>query len=190
MGKRRIVVGLSATAMVLGTAFIAPPNAGADDGSGGDTKRVRMFDDCDPATFNAAIGPGTCVGDGETTFEDFIAQLIENGFEANESADDWEFKPEDFHIDHGDRIRVVNKGGEFHTFTEVAEFGGGCVEELNAIFGLDPVPECDDPDVFPTTGVPAGGTLVLRGLAPGEHYYECLIHPWMQSVVEVRHADH
>lgn len=25
---------------------------------------VRMQGPCDPATFNAAVGPGTCVGDG------------------------------------------------------------------------------------------------------------------------------
>jgi len=193
MRKLRVVLGLSVTTTVLVTGFIAPATAGSGSGGGGETKRVRLIDDCDPATFNATFGPGTCVGDGETTVEDFIAQLIDNGFEANESADDWEFKPADFRIDGGDRIRAVNRGGEFHTFSEVAKFGGGCVDQLNAILGLTPVPECDDPDVFPTTGVAPGGTLDVHGLAPGTHNFECLIHPWMQSVVEVRatkHDDH
>lgn len=148
-----------------------------------------MLDDCDAASFNAAVGPGTCVGDGETTFQEFVAQLGRNGLVANESADDWEFKPEDFHIDRGDRLRVVNLGGEFHTFTEVEEFGPGCVPPVNALLGLDaaPIKECNDPSLFGTTGVPAGLTLPVSGLAPGTHKFECLIHPWMQSVVEVRH---
>ena len=33
--------------------------------SGGDT--IKMSDACDPATFNAGIAPGTCVGDGDVT---------------------------------------------------------------------------------------------------------------------------
>ena len=61
---------------------------------------------------------------------------------------------------------------------------------FNAILGLTPVPECADPDVFPTTGVAPGGTLDVHGLAPGTHNFECLIHPWMQSVVEVRATKH
>lgn len=187
---RRAVMGVSVMTTVLLTAFIAPATAGAGNDGGGEDKQVRLIDDCDPATFNAALGPGACVGDGETTFGDFIAQLIDNGFKANESADDWEFKPADFHIDAGDSIRAVNRGGEFHTFTEVAQFGGGCVDQLNAILGLTPVPECQDPDIFPTTGVAPDGTLNVHGLTPGTHNFECLIHPWMQSVVEVRAEKH
>ena len=190
MRKLRVVVGLSVTTTVLMTGFVAPATAGSGSGGGGETKRVRLFDDCDPATFNATFGPGTCVGDGETTVESFIAQLTDNGLQANESADGWEFKPADFHIDGGDRVRAVNRGGEFHTFTEVAKFGGGCIPELNAILGLSPVPECGDPDVFPATGVVPGGTLSVNGLAPGTHNFECLTHPWMQSVVEVRAKNH
>ena len=33
-----------------------------------DSLAVRMKDKCDPTTFNAAAGPGTCVGDGNITF--------------------------------------------------------------------------------------------------------------------------
>ena len=182
------MTGLSTATVVLGAVLVAPASAGADSGGGGDTQLVRIIDDCDAASFNAAVGPGTCVGDGETTFQEFAAQLGENGLAANESADHWEFKPGDFHIDHGDRLLVVNQGGEFHTFTEVEEFGPGCVPPVNALLGLDAVAidECKVPDVFETTGVLAGDTLPVSGLAPGTHKFECLIHPWMQSVVEVR----
>ena len=141
---------------------------------------------------NAAVGPGTCTGDGDTTFQDFAEQLGENGLKPNESADDWEFKPGDFHIDHGDRLLVVNQGGEFHTFTRVAEFGPGCVPPVNELLGLRgaSIEECKDPRLFGTTGVPAGGTLTVSGLKPGTHKFECLIHPWMQAVLEVRHDGH
>lgn len=186
----RVGTALSgATGLALATVLVTAPMAAA---GGGDTQRVRLKDDCEPTSFNAAVGPGTCVGDGDTTFGDFIAQLAENGLEANRSADKWEFAPGRFHIDEGDRLRVVNIGGEFHTFTEVERFGGGCVPELNAALGLaagDVVEECRDPSLFATTGVPAGGAIHVHGLRAGTHKFECLIHPWMQSVVTVRADD-
>ena len=129
MRSGRLAVSLSVTALLLGTAVLAAPSAGARED--GDSQRVRLIDDCDPATFNAAIGPGTCVKQGDTTFTDFLAQLGKNGNIANEAADDWEFKPGDFHVDAGATINAVNVGGEFHTFTRVANFGGGCVPVLN-----------------------------------------------------------
>ena len=192
MRSQRIKMALSTATVVLGAVFIAPSSAEADNGGAGDTQRVRMTDDCDTASFNAAVGPGTCTGDGDTTFQDFAEQLGENGLKPNESADDWEFKPGDFHIDHGDRLLVVNQGGEFHTFTKVAEFGPGCVPPVNKLLGLRgaSIEECKDPRLFGTTGVPAGGTLTVSGLKPGTHKFECLIHPWMQAVLEVRHDGH
>jgi hypothetical protein len=36
---------------------------------------VRMQGPCDPTTFNAAVGPGTCIGNGTITFDHFIAEL-------------------------------------------------------------------------------------------------------------------
>lgn len=179
---------MGVTALAVG-ALVTAPIATA---GGGDTQRVRLKDDCEPTSFNAALGPGACVGDGDTTFDDLLGQLAANGLTANESADGWEFTPGRFHIDEGDRLRVVNVGGEFHTFTEVDTFGGGCVPEVNAALGLpatDMIDECQDPSLFGTTGVAAGGAIHLRGLRAGTHKFECLIHPWMQSVVTVR-ADH
>ena len=114
----------------MGMAIFVMPGSGA---SAQDAQRVRMFDDCEVTSFNEAIGDGTCVGDGRTTFDDFVAQEQKNGNVPNRAAKGWEFKPADFHIDGGDRIRAVNKGGEFHTFTEVAEFGGGCVDVVNQL---------------------------------------------------------
>jgi len=54
--------------------LVLVPAVGASAASA--TRQVQVLDDCDPATFNAAIGPGTCIKDGETTFSEFTAQLL------------------------------------------------------------------------------------------------------------------
>ena len=56
--KRRL-----ATVAGLAALLLLVPTVGAS--AAGATRQVQMLDDCDPATFNAAIGPGTCVKDGE-----------------------------------------------------------------------------------------------------------------------------
>jgi len=156
--------------------------------AGSEQERVLIKDDCDPATFNAAIGPGTCVGDGTTTFQSFIAQLQANGVVANRSARGWAFRPGQLELNAGQGLQARNKGGENHTFTEVANYGGGCVAPLNAILHLTPVPECQT-GAFGATLVPAGGSLNIPGLAPGLHHFECLIHPWMRTDVVVGQQD-
>jgi plastocyanin len=146
------------------------------------SRQVVMRDDCDPATFNAAIGPGTCVKEGSTTFSEFIGQLLSQG-----RAPAWRFAPEQLSLAAGGTLEASNKGGEDHTFTEVASFGGGCIAVLNGLLGLSPVPECAGfpGGAFGATVVPAGGTLTSGPLAPGVHRFECLIHPWMRTTVEV-----
>lgn len=190
------MLGLSGVmTAALGAFLVAAPSAGAD--SGGDTQRIRMYDDCEPTSFNAVLGPGACVGDGDTTFAELVAQLGENGFVANESAEDWDFKPGHVHIDHGDRLRVVDRGGEFHSFTQVPRFGAGCVPPVNALLGLGGaapvVDDCEEQLSGPTMVAP-GGTLVVpaSALAPRTkpYLFECLLHPWMQTTVTVRGDDH
>ena len=173
-------VALVAVLIPAGAAWASP-----------ERRDVRVQDDCDPATFNAVLGPGACVGDGDTTFSEFIAQLEKDG-----DAGKWRFDRERFGLDDGGTIRAMNKGGEFHTFTEVRDFGGGCIRELNAILGLTPVRECQPlievapgvqiPLAFVQSGLEPGQSRSVRHLAPGVHRFECLIHPWMHSVVPVR----
>ena len=40
----------------------------------------------------------------------------------------------------GGSVEARNVGGEVHTFSEVASFGGGCIDALNDLLGLTPVP--------------------------------------------------
>jgi len=144
------------------------------------TRRLNMLDDCDQFSFNAAVGPGTCTKTGTTTFTDFIGQLQTMG-----RAPAWRFAPTTLTLPTGSSIVAFNKGGEDHTFTEVASFGGGCVPVLDAILGLTPVPECGNPALLFGTLAEQGGSTQTAPLAPGVHLFECLIHPWMRATVTV-----
>jgi plastocyanin len=143
-----------------------------------------MLDNCDGPTFNDAVGPGTCVRNGGLTFDKFVALLIENG-----AVESWRFSPEGLSIDAGGTITAVNRGGEPHTFSEVAQFGGGCIEEVNDLLGLDPVPECagfpgpPGGPFFGATLAAPGDSVTTAPLTAGTHRFLCLIHPWMRSTV-------
>jgi plastocyanin len=77
-------------------------------------------------------------------------------------------------------VRVTNRGGRAHTFTKVANFGGGFVPLLNG--ALTPAPECNPEQVV---FVPYGGSHKLTSLDPGLHTFQCGIHPWMRGAVRV-----
>ncbi len=147
---------------------------------GGDTRLVQMMDACDPATFNAAVGPGTCTRSGGVRFEDFLRLLG-----AHQSIGSWHFAPTTLNARVGQTLLAFNQGGEVHTFTEVAEFGGGIVPDLNVLAGTPvPAPECLA--LAGTDFVPPGGTDTDEIEEPGTELYECCIHPWMRMVVNAR----
>lgn len=171
-------LGAGAAAGLAMSLLLIPAAAAGDSGR----TRVLAQDRCDPATFNAAVGPGTCVGDGNVTFGELVETLNPEDFGHNA----WRFSREDTHIDHGDHIVVRNTGGEFHTFSQVQNFGPGVVPPLNAVF-----PE-GTPDAVPigdpfASGMDPGDATTVSGLAPGTHLFQCIIHPWMQTTVVVRH---
>lgn len=162
------------------------PTAAGEPGES-QTRVVRMQDDCDPATFNAAVGEGTCVGDGGTTFEEFVESLTED-----REAGGWSFSPDRLTVDRGAGLRALNRGGEVHSFTRVRRFGPGCVPEINEILGFPAgatVAECGSPRWLRTLRAP-GESLRVRELSAGTHRFECLIHPWMRTTVRVRANQH
>ena len=198
MARRR----LRQILMVLPIALLVIVGMPTSAAAGPDHRTVRASDDCDPATFNATFGPNTCVGDGRTTVDEFVGQIMANGYRANESVEDWDFSRQEFDIDKGGRLTVENRGGEFHSFTEVADFSkGGCIAGLNALLGplglagppLAPGDICpaDLNDVaavgaaLAPTGVLPGSSRTFGRLTPGVHHFQCLIHPWMQSTAIV-----
>ena len=146
------------------------------------SRQVQMLDDCEPVSFNLAVGPGTCVKDGTTTFQEFVA-----GLAAQKPPAAWRFSPGHLSLAAGGTIDARNRGGEDHTFTEVANFGGGCIEFLNDLLGLAAVPECAGfpGGAFGATLAPARGAIQTAALGPGVHRFECLIHPWMRTTVVV-----
>ena len=150
-------------------------------------KKVRLLDDCEPTSFNQVLGDGACIGNGTTTFEEFIEEL-----EANQDVHTWRNQPSQMHLNIGRPTLIENRGGEVHTFTRVASFGGGFVDELNGISGNPvPAPECLNfgAIVFiPAGGTEEGPTAGSSDAPVGISNFQCCIHPWMRTVVEV--ADH
>lgn len=135
---------------------------------------VNMFDACDPETFNAAVGEGTCVRSGGMKFDRFIDLLAQLGF-----AGPWHFAPPNANVRVGQEFVAINRGGEVHTFTEVEEFGGGIVPDLNELSRVPEVaPECEA--LEPGDFVPAGGTYREDIEHAGALKYQCCIHPWMR----------
>jgi plastocyanin len=151
---------------------------------------VALVDNCDPATFNAAIGPGTCATTPhkhDTTFAEFVALLF-SPLAANVIGHPaWNIAPGYISVSAGHTVRVTNAGGEGHTFTEVAAYGGGFVPLLNGVGGpagtlpILQAPACGSSPVV----VGPGKTVQITGLSPGVHKFQCCIHPWMRAVVDV-----
>lgn len=139
---------------------------------------VSMMDACDGPSFNAAVGAGDCTRAHGVSFSDFIALLT-----ANQSVGSWHFGPPTTEAFLGDSILATNNGGETHTFTRVASFGGGIVPLLNELSGTPTeAPECKTEHNF----VPPGGTDTDALDQVGELNFQCCIHPWMRTTVLVK----
>jgi plastocyanin len=148
--------------------------------------RIQILDQCDPATFNT---PNAVLCEpqfqGGVSVDDFLELLTPAGF----GHPAWRFNPPYLTLDPDDRVRVTNRGGEDHTFTEVPEleegknpFGGGRVDALNAPFELTPLPQCGE-DVAPV--IHPGDSIQIKKLSEGTHYFQCCIHPWMHAIIQV-----
>lgn len=147
--------------------------------------QVVALDECDPTTFNAAIGPDFCKNialGASTKFADLFAKAANGTPDPN-----WDFEPDTLTIKSGTILTAVDQGGEPHTFTEVAKFGGGFITPLNG--GEQTVPECAggfSSVAVAKTRILQGSQLQFAGLSKGEHHFQCCIHPWMRTTVEVK----
>lgn len=147
------------------------------------------LDECDPTTFNAALGPDFCKNVAlaafgyATTLSDLLA-----GAQSGNPSPNWDFEPDSVSVPEGTVIKVVDQGGEPHTFTEVHKFGGGFLAPLNGP-GETTVPECaggfSAVDVAKTRII-QGSTIEIPNLTKGEHRFQCCIHPWMRVTVNVQ----
>ena len=154
--------------------------------------QVVALDECDPATFNVigAVGPGFCKNvalgytpfGSTTTFANLLAEAAKGMPDKN-----WDFEPDTLTVDEGTPIIAVNQGGEPHTFTEVANFGGGFIAPLND--NAPTVPECQmgfGNIAVARTRILQGSQLQVTGLSKGVHNFQCCIHPWMHFTVVVK----
>jgi len=156
--------------------------AGCD--STGSNGRILLQDDCDPATFNASLGAGACQhrSAAGVTLSAFNAEL-----QATHQVAAWRIFPSSITVREGESLDVDNTGGETHTYTEVEEFGGGVVPELNQLSGNPTAaPECLDAAEFDSSTVRAGQTVQHTFDERGLEKYQCCIHPWMRQTVVVR----
>ena len=150
-----------------------------------DVRTISVRDECDPATFNAAVGAGTCIGDGDVTFAEFLAEVPNGGHP------DWRFNNSVTDADVA--VNANNRGGEAHTFTKVAKFGGGFIDVLNT---EAPIPECavtlpsgaliPAQTALDTIIPPDGQNHLTTRLDRGKNLFQCCIHPWMRSTVTRR----
>jgi plastocyanin len=145
---------------------------------------VKVRDACDPATFDAVLGAGACVDGGNVTFDSFIDRLIRTGDHPL-----WRFTPDRATVPAGQSITVSNVGGEFHTFSRTVDFGGGFVEELNELLGLEKIADgCTQPPGATNLFLGAGesGTISTAALGSGTHRFLCCVHPWMRATYRVQ----
>jgi len=148
--------------------------------------QVVALDECDPKTFNKALGADFCknIALGYTTT---LSELLSEA-QSGHPDPNWDFEPDTVHLKHGTPLSVVDQGGEPHTFTEVKHFGGGFIPQLNGP-GEHTIPECSGgfgKVAVARTRILQGSQLQVTDLAPGEHRFQCCIHPWMRVKVEVK----
>jgi plastocyanin len=148
--------------------------------------QVVALDECDPTTFNMALGPDFCknVSLGAST------PLLTLFHEAESGHPDpkWDFEPDTLEVPEGTILNVVDQGGEPHTFTEVAHFSGGFIPQLNAA-STAVAPECEGGFAnvaVAKTRILQGSSVNVTNLAKGEHHFQCCIHPWMHMTVTVK----
>jgi len=159
---------------------------GSDRDSDGTTGRrfIAMLDDCDPRDPGWDAVGGCVLRRGNVTFAEFVEELDSPLSAAVVGHQAWRNDPQYLVIKAGKSVRVRNDGGRVHTFTRVHEFGGGKVPPpagLGLNEGLVIAPECPG-----SKDVPPGESIQLSGLPPGNHRFQCCIHPWMRAMIKVK----
>ena len=177
----KLALVVACLTLVVATLAAAPEKTST-------SAQIVALDECDPLTFNAALGNDFCKNVAlaplgfATTLQDLFAKAA-----AGTPDPGWDFEPDTLKVKEGGTLFVSDQGGEPHTFTEVKQFGGGFIEGLNA--GDKVVPECvggfSNVDVAKTRIIQGSQTQVT-GLSKGIHHFQCCIHPWMRVTVEVK----
>ena len=178
MRSTRVVVPLLVAGVAAGFAasmWRASPVAAEQERN----RKIAMRDDCDPDDPAWAPTGGCTLRDGDVNLAEFGTELFSPLSAAVIGHQAWRNEPSYLKIETDQDVRVNNAGGRIHTFTEVANFGGGRVPPLN--MGLAPAPECAS-----ATDIAPGERVVITDLEAGNHRFQCCIHPWMRAIVKVK----
>lgn len=177
-----LILGMMVALTAAGTNRLVLAADSARDQDGG--HKISLVDDCDPA--DPAWGVGGCIREeGSVSRAEFDAFVLSPLSTAVVGHPAWTITPSLLQTSK-QRIRVTNDGGRGHTFTEVADFGGGAIPGLSV--GMIHAPECPaNPAALAASGtvIAPGGRVEISGLAPGTHKFQCCIHTWMRSVIKV-----
>jgi plastocyanin len=178
-----ILCGAGSAVLALGCVATQSDNAeGTVIQASNSHTEIHTEDDCDPVTFGALCRPGF---PGTTTLNDFLAQL-----NATHEVQGWEYGGGEIRVNAGQTFRVNNPGGETHTFSVVANFGGGRVPPLN-VGNPTVAPECvAGPNATNVDIATGGGITVTTGASgtmktKGTFKVQCCIHPWMRTTVRI-----
>lgn len=175
---RRRLLGAAVLLALVATAFAAiTPSGRSDDDSG--RHQIAMLDDCDPRDPLWNNVGGCALKRGDVSFLEFVGEADSPLAAAVIGHQAWRNSPSYLEVTVGRTIRVKNEGGREHTFTKVANFGGGVVPTLNE--GLQTAPEC-----LEFENVEPGDTTTLPSLAVGNHRFMCCFHPWMRALIKVK----
>ena len=147
----------------------------------GPHRYIAVLDDCDASDPAWAATGGCTRKNGAVSDAEFGAFLNSPLSLSVVGHPAWRNEPSYVKVAAGKSVRVTNEGGRLHTFTEVANYGGGRVPPLR--MGLTPAAECLTPN--PAAEMPPGATIDVDGLSVGTHKFQCCIHPWMRAAVKV-----
>lgn len=142
---------------------------------------ILVLDDCDSNDPGWSEIGGCTLKKGNVTVEEFN-KLLPEGHPA------WRFEPAYLKIEKGDTLSVVNRGGRVHTFTEVEDFGGGFIPQLN-LPGSEPAPECLDQAIVDASTLQPGARLRHQEDEAGLELYQCCLHPWMRMAIRIKSGE-
>jgi hypothetical protein len=151
--------------------------------------RISILDNCLPGDpgWNPTGGCDLAPHQGDVSFAEFGAFIPSPLISAFVGHPSWRNEPSYLSVDRGKTIRVKNEGGRTHTFTRVANFGGGSVDGFN--IGATRAPECPATPPEVRDAIPPGGSIEIRGLAPNSpnqsYKFQCCFHPWMRAAIKV-----
>ncbi len=186
-----------ATGVAVVWAMAGPTGVAADRGG---ENTIALIDDCDPDDPEWGAVPGCLQDKGDVSSDEFTlfltSPLYDNDGDAASTAGrflvghpSWRNEPSHLVVEEGKRIEVKNEGGRPHTFTKVAEFGGGRIPPL--LVGTQMAPECAlAAGAIDPNQLAPGARLKLKTSGEGIVRFQCCFHPWMRATVRVVADDH